>query len=106
MNRESFYGPYRSHSLTVGEHRYYVRGHSPTVQAIFHPNRGVHEFAQWKLTEESRYDHRWRWWSLSVPPPLFTMHVEKVEAPEAGGHITRSLARLIALYAVWKSVPR
>jgi len=106
MKREEFLGPYRSRTVRVGGHLYYVRGHSPWVERLFDPEPQIHEMARWMLTQEAKYDHRWHWWSLRVPPPLFTMHMEKVEEAGAGGIVIRVVARLIALYAAWRSLPR
>lgn len=106
MKHEEFLGPYRSRSLRVGGHHYYVRGHSPWVERLFDPDREIREMAQWMLSLEAKYDRRWHWWSLRVPPPLFTMHMEKVEVPETDGFVIRNVARLLALYAAWKSWSR
>lgn len=106
MKREQFLGPYRSRSVRVGGHSYYARGHSPWVERLFDPEPQIHEMAQWMLTLEAKYDRRWRWWLRRVPPPLFTMHADKVEVPAAGGIVIRNVARLIALYAAWRSLPR
>lgn len=83
--REDFYGPYRSPVFEVGCHRYYIRGHSQWVVWLLDSDPQVRELAQWMLGLEAKYDRRGRWWSFSVPPPLFTMHEEeKVEASEPG----------------------
>lgn len=105
MRNEEFLGPYRSYAIEQNGQRYYIRGHNPWVEWIFHPDRRVHEQALFMLELASKYDRRWSWWFLRVPPPLYTMQVEKVQivAPQEG-MMVRLLAWLIAFYAAWSAL--
>lgn len=87
------------------EQTVFVRGHSPWVEGLFHPNKDLHDFAMWHLELESKYDRRWHWWSLRVPPPLWTMvFIDKPKPDPVSSLLGTLIGWAVAAYTVWRAL--
>jgi hypothetical protein len=102
VTKDDFLGHYWSNPMSWGGQTIYVRGHSPWVQFLFHPDPLVHEHAQFMLDLDVKHEHRrWHWWSLRVPPPLFTM--VWLDCPHTN-IFDRVVGRLAAMFVLWRSM--
>lgn len=91
--------PYATRALRLGRREYMVvYGLSPAIPLLLHRNEFIRDHASWVLKMEHKYDRRWKWWQLTVPPPISTVAFVNVRPVDV------VIGRLLAWWALWRAV--